>query len=454
MNVAIACSPEDVHSVADRDELENVTTVEAGEYPLSAARRFVEWSAEQNVRRSCWDASVAERTVSQLCDICPVVSSRLPTELWERIIDFITDYRLYDMRQLGQVGRGWYARCRFHSHKVLEMGNMEKKQVYRLIKTLDEPPKRCRAIETVLFDFELKPIGHFGSFAVRMVQKLPRVEFLKLWHCKWETGQLHTQVFLHVALTFGSVIKLELYDVMFPSAVVFGRLLRALPRLSTLNCLVVDFKKGCRGVGAVRVPGTLRLDAAELDGSGDVFDFLASIKVHLRHLICYGNDLEKVPELLAVTAESLLSLEVRQLHKANSVNLTPAVNLRVLAIDGVLKDMAMAFWILSRASLPKLVEVTIKSSLTDRPTAVSIQDILNSIDDDFDDSFAQMDHSLSGSQFPALRKVTFLLCYGIQFSHAPNNISEGSWRTLLSSKLPALYASGRFLAEVPTLRVW
>ncbi|CCM06735.1 uncharacterized protein FIBRA_09029 [Fibroporia radiculosa] len=48
MDVAIACSPEDIHSVTDRDELEDIATV----------------GAEQNVRWSYWDVSIAERTVS------------------------------------------------------------------------------------------------------------------------------------------------------------------------------------------------------------------------------------------------------------------------------------------------------------------------------------------------------------------------------------------------------
>ncbi|CCM06443.1 uncharacterized protein FIBRA_08706 [Fibroporia radiculosa] len=164
MDVALACSPQDAHSVADRDELEGVATA----------------GADGNVRSSCWDASIVERTFSQLCDTCPVVSSRLPTELWERIIDFIADHHLYDVGSFGRVCRGWYLRCRFHSHNVLEMWNMDKKQIYRLINALGKRPERRCEIKTVAFDFDLKSIVNFGSFAVRMVQKLPRVDLLQL----------------------------------------------------------------------------------------------------------------------------------------------------------------------------------------------------------------------------------------------------------------------------------
>ncbi|CCM05502.1 uncharacterized protein FIBRA_07725 [Fibroporia radiculosa] len=433
MDVVLTYSPQDAHSVTDRDEVEDVATV----------------GAEWNVLRSCWDASIAERTLSQLCDICLVVSSRLPTELWEWIIDFIADddEDNYYMQQLGQVCRGWYARCRFRSHETLYVRRMDKKQIHRLIGTLEEHPDRCRNTKGVLFELEYESIGLFGSFAVRMVQKLPRVELLRFGYCTWNTGQLHAQIFLHITLTFGSVTKLELFDVNFPSAVVFGRLVRALPRLSSLACHSVQFKNGCHVAGAVRVPGSLRLDAADLNDSDDVFDVLVSAGTHLRHLSCYGSDLEKHSDLLAVSAESLSSLEVWLLRRVPSVNLTAAVNLGVLSLACNLEDIATAASVLSRASLPKLVEVVIRLWLHYLERPVSIQDTLNSVDND---CFVQMDRILSGKQFPTLGKVTFLLRYvGLEtVKEAMDVIPEGSLGTLLASKLPALHASGRLLTSV------
>ncbi|CCM05496.1 uncharacterized protein FIBRA_07719 [Fibroporia radiculosa] len=433
-DIILTHSSQDAHSVADKVEVEEVTTV-----------------GKRNVRRSCWDASIAERTFMQLFDICPVVSSRLPMELWERIIDFMAsrDEDSYNMQTLGQVCRGWSIRRRFHYDKRLKKRLVDRKQVYQLISALGEHPERCRAIRAVWFDFGGRPIGPFGSFAVRMMQKLPQVERLRLEECTWETGQLHTQVFLHVALTFGSITLLTLYKVTFPSAVVFGRLVRALPRLSSLNCLQVQLQKCCNVAGAVRVPGSLRLDAADLHRSDDVFDFFVLISVHLRHLTCYGGDLEKLQELLAVSAESLLTLEVSFIREV-SVDLTPAVNLRVLVLNGGLEGITDAARILSRASLLKLVEVTIVSWPANPATFVSIQRKLNSIDSD---SFADMDRILSGKQFPALQRVTFSLCCSVLFSsEVMDVVSERSWRTLLSSKLPALHTSDRLLSSV-TLEV-
>ncbi|CCM06444.1 uncharacterized protein FIBRA_08707 [Fibroporia radiculosa] len=143
-----------------------------------------------------------------------------------------------------------------------------------------------------------------------------------------------------------------------------------------------------------------------------MFDFLVLIGAHLRHLTCDGYDMERHPELLVVSAESLLSLEVSFIHKA-SLDLTTAVNLRVLA----------------------LVEVAIGSWLFHRETPVNVDDALNSVD-----------RILSVKQFPALQKVTCTLCCTVSSSiEAMDVISEGSWLILLSSRLPALHASGCLL---------
>ncbi|CCM06688.1 uncharacterized protein FIBRA_08975 [Fibroporia radiculosa] len=140
----------------------------------------------------------------------------------------------------------------------------------------------------------------------------------------------------------------------------------------------------------------------------DVFDFLASIGVRLRHLpvIYHGYDLRKHSKQLAVSAESLVSLEVQSISKAS---------------------------VLSRVSLPKLVEVTIGSWLLE---FVSVQDRLHSIDDD---CFAQMDRIFSDRQFPALKNSRF------SFVASP---SVPARRSSLYPKLPALHASGRLLSSV------
>ncbi|CCM06687.1 uncharacterized protein FIBRA_08974 [Fibroporia radiculosa] len=294
---------------------------------------------------------------------------------------------------------------------------MDKQEVYRPINTLGEDPERWGAIKT----------------------KLPRIELLRLWRCEWETERLHSQVFLYVTLTFGSAIKLKLFYVAFRSVVVFGRLMRALPRLSSLAFHRVQFKRGYHVAGAVRMPGSRRLDAADLRYSDDISDFFVSIGAHLRHLTCYRRDFEKHSELLTVSAESLLFLKIYL-----RIDLTPAVNLRILSVNGNLDDIAKAVSVLLRMSVPKLVEVTVGSWLLYVKTPVSVQDILNTV---YDDCFVQMDHTLSGKQFPALGKITFLLRYvgRRSVSEVMDVIFESSWGTLLASNLPALHASGGVL---------
>ncbi|CCM06478.1 uncharacterized protein FIBRA_08747 [Fibroporia radiculosa] len=291
------------------------------------------------------------------------------------------------MRKLGQVCRGWDIRCRFHRHERIYMWDMDKKQVYRLISKLGKHPEQCRSIKTISFNFVEKSVDILGSFAVRMVQKLPRVELLKLRRCDWVAGQLHAQVFLHIILTFGSVTQLDLVNVIFPSAIVFGRLVRALPRLSSLTCRFVQFKKGCNASSAVRARGPLQLNAADLYLSDDVIDFLISISAHIRHLTCYEEDLEK---LLSLATESLLSLKVSVSAQysgvldASSINLSPAVNLRILSLHGRLDSVARAASFLSRASLSKLVEITVLLAFhLNEPTIASIQTEFGAVNSDY-----------------------------------------------------------------------
>ncbi|CCM00855.1 uncharacterized protein FIBRA_02900 [Fibroporia radiculosa] len=449
----MATLPVDVPPACGRQDV-SFTTDRVGE---GDGRNHIAVQADGNGRQSCWDAPIAERTFSQLLDTCPMISGRLPPELWEQIIDVIADDNPYaddTLRRLGQVCRGWYARCRFRIQEVIDLSGMDKKQVYRLINILSEHPERCHVIKTVSFDFGGKSVGIFGSFTVRMMQKLPRVELLRIENGAWAAGQLHTQVFLHVTLTFESVTKLLLHFVPFPSAVVFWRLIRALPRLSSLSCMKVRFKNGCNMAGVVRVQRPLRLDVVDLSFSDDVADVLASIGAHLRHLSCNDRASSKLLRLVAVAAESLSSVHINVVHYGFTsdhdrpsvipIDLTLAIKLHAISFASYLQDMGKAASVLSCASLPKLAEITIVLRLKPlETTPVEVQDALDKIDSG---CYAQLDHSLSSRQFPALRKVVFLLQCDIRSSdEVMSVITEGCWRTQLSARLPVLHASGRLL---------
>ncbi|CCM06961.1 uncharacterized protein FIBRA_09275 [Fibroporia radiculosa] len=393
-------------------------------------------------------------------------SIELPIELWEKVIDYLADEWVDDLwsgetyeaklRVLGRVCQGWYARCRSRGLERLDVWRMDKKKVYCLINALNQDPERCHAIKMVSFNFRWKSMSIFGTFAVCMAQKLPQVKHLVLGRYHWELGQPHAQIFDHVTLAFESITVLDLMDVEFPSAVVFGRLVRALPQLSSLKCWSVTFRKRAYVAGRIWQLHPLRLDAAEVRRSDDVVDFLVSIGAQLRHFIWRDRGLEKCQELLPVIAESLSSMRIDLAPSFSilspqgfsppyfPIDLTSAVNLRVLSISSNLTNLNRAVNILCRASLLKLIAITIISTFTYTETFSSsnIQDTLDKVGKY---SYALLDQAFSSRQYPALKKVAFELHCRPRRSEVMEVISEVSWGSHLSSNLPALYTSGRLV---------
>ncbi|CCM01066.1 uncharacterized protein FIBRA_03114 [Fibroporia radiculosa] len=312
-------------------------------------------------------------------------SIQLPIELWEKVIDVLANEWVdvlwrdvtYEARLhvLGRVCREWYARCRFRAWEKLDVDRMDKTEVYRLINALKQNPERCHAIKTVSFHFQWDSalMSIFGTFAVCMAQRLPPVKRLILGRYNWELGQLHAQVFVHITLAFESVAVLKLMEVRFPSAAVFGRLLRALPRLSSLTCWSVSFRKRGDVAGRIWELHPLRLEGADVRDSDDVVNFLVLVGAQLRHLVWRTRSSDKCSELLAVTAESLSSicLELPRFISRKirfpdfTIDLTPAIHLRVLSFTVPPAGLPGAANVLSRTSLPKLtvIEVRITSVL-------------------------------------------------------------------------------------------
>ncbi|CCM06960.1 uncharacterized protein FIBRA_09274 [Fibroporia radiculosa] len=402
-------------------------------------------------------------TVPSDADVSLGHSIQLPIEVWEKVIDVLADEwvdpfrrdKTYEarLRALGRVCRGWHVRCRFRAWEKLDVDHMDKTEVYHLINALNQDPERCHTMKTVSFYFGRMSIGLFGTFVVCTAQKLPRVKRLILGGCEWDTGQLHAQVFVHITLAFESVTVLELDHVRFPSAVVFGRLVHALPRLSSLKCWSVFFERRGDVAGRIWELHPLRLDSAEVLDSDDVVDFLVSIGAQLRHLSWRDESLEKCQELLPVTAESLSSIQiditeysfVRRFSPTDFlIDFTPAVNLRVLSISSHFQDLDTVANRLSRVFLPKLVEVTIISTFvhTEIFPSLNIQDELEEVRMD---SYALLDQAFSSRLYPALKKVTFKLHCRTPRSKVMEVISEESWRTHFASNLPALHTSGRLV---------
>ncbi|CCM01067.1 uncharacterized protein FIBRA_03115 [Fibroporia radiculosa] len=391
-------------------------------------------------------------------------SIQLPIELWEKVIDYLVDdwedVFWYDdtyeamVRSLGRVCWGWHGRCHFRGLERLDVRRMDKKEVFCLINTLNHDPERCYAIKTVSFDLWRTSTGILGTFAVCMAQKLSRVKRLILLECEWEPRQLHAQVFVHITLAFESVTVLELKYVRFPSAAVFGRLVRALPRLLSLQCWHVSFDKHGYVAGRIWELHPLRLDVAELVDSDDVADFLMLIGAQLRHLSWRAWTFDECSELLSVTAESLSSMHIDLAHfplrerfpPDFPIDLTLAVNLRDLSISSDFEDLDSAAKILSPALLPKLAEITIISTLGYTKT-LSLSINQNKLDQVDKDPYALLDQAFSSPQYPALKKVVFELHCAPRPSEVMEVISEVSWGSHLSPNLPALHTSGRLVAR-------
>ncbi|CCL99878.1 uncharacterized protein FIBRA_01903 [Fibroporia radiculosa] len=377
---------------------------------------------------------------------------QLPVELWWKVIDFAVDNFSYDengraqLRELARVSRAWCTRCRLRAEERLDIIERNKTEVHQLIKRLDEHPERYSVIKRV--HFVNHKINNFGSFAVRMAGKLVHVERLYcgnhgMWPwCEWDPGQLHAHGFLHVRVAFESVTTLHLFGISFPSAAVFGRLLSALPRLASLTCEYVLFKK--RGI--VRATGPCLLRTVDLNSSPGVIDFLVTTGAgtSLRYVTVCG-PVEAWSSLVVTAAPSLSSLHISPTDYSPGKydgtgllpNLTLAQNLRILSIDLFPAfDPRQLVATLPRASLPSLDEIGI--------TALQSDDSIK-VDDSDNDSYTQIDRVLSGRRFPTLRKVTLHLRCRVAPGKAMDVTSEVSWRIHLSSKLPLLHASGRLL---------
>ncbi|CCM06455.1 uncharacterized protein FIBRA_08719 [Fibroporia radiculosa] len=305
-------------------------------------------------------------------------SIELPVELWWKIIDFLAGdiWNTRDggtqMRKLARVNRAWYTRCRVCAEERLDIMGRDKKGVHRLICRLDKHLGRYSAIKRMRF--ENKKINTFGSFAVRMAGKLTNVETLVLNIGEWEPGQLHPRIFLYVRAAFESVTALHLAWVSFPSAVVFGRLLCALPRLASLTCSRVKCK---RSFVQPPVPRPLRVSTIDLLDSPDVVDFLVETGAGASHhhvTISGLTGRRQGSRVVAVAAQSLSSFHLHtSWYRALDFDdlsllpdLTPAQNLCVLSVH-ISPSSFIVQWLkpaLLRTPLPNLRELGITVDLS------------------------------------------------------------------------------------------
>jgi len=85
-------------------------------------------------------------------------------------------------------------------------------------------------------------IPHLGTFATMLAGKWRRVEALYIERGKWLSGDMHADLFLHLA-TWAAITYLDLNNISFPTVATFGRLIFSLPNLEQLKCIDVSFAK-------------------------------------------------------------------------------------------------------------------------------------------------------------------------------------------------------------------
>jgi len=157
--------------------------------------------------------------------------------------------------------------------------------------------------------------------------KMPRLEKLVLvqdtsFHARpaWKPGDMHVDLFLHLS-TFTSITYLHLDNVRFPSVQIFGRLLSALPGLTTLHCYHVEFDAHEYNPGAFlrrprKLANLILSPSHDLPMVHDICRLLVATEMAstLKGIICpsimHLRDLHKsgIPALISFAGTSLQAL--------------------------------------------------------------------------------------------------------------------------------------------------
>ena len=203
--------------------------------------------------------------------------TEIPAEIWERIIDQLgTD--LYTIAKCAQVCKAWYHRSQYRLVSRIMLGDPSRTR--RFARLLDTQPRIRKWVDEVRIHGmarspkELPPIQHFNTFTSMLAKKLPSMYRLTIAASEWQSGTAHRNAFLHLS-TFTGVTDLYLMDVMFPSKVVFARLVCALPSLSKITCIEVSFRS-TQSNPAVFSPTRPEIRTVHLEGpSLDVADVFA-----------------------------------------------------------------------------------------------------------------------------------------------------------------------------------
>ncbi|KZT67497.1 hypothetical protein DAEQUDRAFT_386824 [Daedalea quercina L-15889] len=202
---------------------------------------------------------------------------QLPVEIWERIIDHLWNYA-GDLIRCTKVCKAWHSRSLFHLLTLMRLTNMQATRY--IVKLLNREPKARAMVNEVLVRGtgpgpECRPIPHLGTLTLMLgKKKIPRLETFIIRRAEWQSGALHRDFFLHLS-HFATIPDLHLVNVIFPSKLVFARLIRALPNLTQLYCTHVTFRSQAFDPSAFLSTPT-QIKTVRLDGhSNDVAELMA-----------------------------------------------------------------------------------------------------------------------------------------------------------------------------------
>ncbi|CCL98591.1 uncharacterized protein FIBRA_00593 [Fibroporia radiculosa] len=304
----------------------------------------------------------------------------LPTEVWERVIDFIPavdrmggfrDSR-QDLFACALTCRAWLPRSRLHLFYRVEIPTSRHlssfaKQI-RLYPFLEEFVR-----EVALWPFE-KQSKAVGTFPLMLARKLKSVRILHInMHTTDDYVFPPTHDVFHISLCeFTSVTTLELNYVKFSTYTAMGRLLSSLPHLSVLACNALYVSKDIYSKTIeLRKPrrslSCLAMQFMEMSGNM-VECLLADMSTaSLATIIIMDarqEDINHIDRLLQASGKSLQHFQLNQYRDLWVTSVLPAEKKPILADNSGLKSICLeladgASWI--SAILIQLKSAALKS---------------------------------------------------------------------------------------------
>ncbi|CCM04274.1 uncharacterized protein FIBRA_06445 [Fibroporia radiculosa] len=396
----------------------------------------------------------------------------LPLEVWEQVFDLLAwDGWLGTLRNCALSCRLWAPRCGWHLAGEVVVRN--RRHGHRVAKAMAAPYRAslARAITLTL------PVGFIAGRPSLSVAALKIGSQLR-GRAFWEATVLHVDVFAHLRMTFPNVTRLTLDFVVFPSAVVFARLVYSFPHLARLACYSVSFRTRGRSVrGRALPPKGFALADLELCASVDVVDFLvdSSAGPGLHRIKCEDLSQTDVYRLVDCAGASLRSLNftcAKWRHHTPKLDLGGLLGLESLALTLDVPERhpgldGAAFWaqlgvVLPASAQPQLQTLTVSVNTGVMYDENGVQGVLRVLDTQSpaDDACAHIDDLLTAPAYCRLQSVSFRLLYHNSVSnyhwHAPHSRTQQLWHQHLSCLFPKISAHQllRSSVEMRDLRMY